>query len=104
MKLLFYYEYIVIGLCNICNMKDQPIAKNRTEYTRSIFFFIQKINKPTASIGQHSRSKWLSEEEETSLLWQSKNKPIIIHKIQRPIIIHKIQKSNKTDHDQQKLQ
>ena len=47
------------------------------------FFFIRKNNKPRASIGQHSRSKWLSKEEETSLLGQNKNKSIITHKIQR---------------------
>ena len=54
-----------------------------TEYTRSIFFFIQKNNKCQASIGQHSRSKWFSEEKETSLLGQNKNKSIIIQEIQR---------------------
>ena len=47
------------------------------------FFFIRKNNKPRASIGPHSRSKWLSEEEETSLLGQNKNKSIIMHNIQR---------------------
>ena len=45
--------------------------------------FIRKNNKPTTSIGQHSRRKWFSEEEETSLLGKTKNKSMIIHKKQR---------------------
>ena len=57
-----------------------------------------KYVKPTTSIGQHSRRKWFSEEEETSLLGKNKNKSTIIHKIQR------WPQETKTDHDQQKIQ
>ena len=36
-----------------------------------------------ASIEQHSRNIWFSEEEETSSLGQNKNKLMIIHKMER---------------------
>ena len=77
----------------------QPIAKIESNTHDHFSFFIRKNNKPTTSIGQHSRRKWFSEEEETSLLGKNKNKSMIIHKKT------KLATSNKTDdHDQQKLQ
>ena len=50
-------------------------------HMHQFFLFIRKNNEPTTSIRQHSRSKWFSEEEETSLLRQNKNKSMIFHKI-----------------------
>ena len=38
---------------------------------------IRKNNEPAASIGQHRRSKWFIEQEETSLLGKNKNKSMI---------------------------
>ena len=43
--------------------------------------FIEKIDL-FEKVGQHSRSEWLSEEEETSLLMQNKYQSMIIHKSQ----------------------
>ena len=61
----------------------------------------KKNNEPAASIGQHRRSKWFIEVEETSLVGQNKNKSIIITKLQgwpqatQPIT------TNKNDNNQQ---
>ena len=66
-----------------------------------IIFFIRKNNKPTTSIGQHSRRKWFSEEKETSLLGKNKNKSMIIHKKQRWPQATKLTTTNKNYNSQQ---
>ena len=81
------------------NQKRPANCKNQTKHNDK-FFFIQKNKDHAASI-EHSRSKWFTEEEETSLLWQNKNKSMIINKIQgwpratQPIM------TNKNDNNQE---